>query len=109
MYRVRAGEALVDVAEHFRISWLQLWSLNKDIRRPEGHGQPGSVQEGYLIHIGQQVQVRSGDTLEKLAARFGTTLRQVLNLNQDLAKSKALTAGQHVCLVPSSCMERHGF
>ena len=35
------------------------------------------VQEGYIIHIGQQVTVRSGDTLEKLAARFGTTLRQV--------------------------------
>jgi len=35
------------------------------------------VQEGYIIHIGQQVTVRSGDTLDKLAARFGTTLRQV--------------------------------
>ena len=35
------------------------------------------AQEGYLIHIGQLVSVRSGDTLDKLAARFGTTLRQV--------------------------------
>jgi hypothetical protein len=35
------------------------------------------VQEGYIIHIGQLVQVRAGDTLDKLAARFGTTLRQV--------------------------------
>lgn len=106
LYRVRAGEALVDIAEKFGTSWLQLWALNKDIRRPEGHSMPGTVQEGYIIHIGQLVQVRSGDTLDKLAARFGTTLRQILNLNRDIASSKSLLPGQHVCLVPSSCMER---
>jgi len=44
LYRVRAGEALVDVADKFGTSWLQLWALNKDIRRPEGHGLPGTVQ-----------------------------------------------------------------
>jgi len=66
----------------------------------------GSRQEGYVIHIGQLVEVRGGDTLAKLAARFGTTLRQILNLNRDLASSRSLVAGQLVCLVPSSCMER---
>jgi hypothetical protein len=106
LYRVRDGEAMVDVADKFGMSWLQLWSLNKDIRRPEGHGGPGALQEGYIIHIGQLVQVRSGDTLPKLAARFGTTLRQVLNLNKDITASQTLVGGQHVCLVPSSCVER---
>mmetsp|Transcript_5021 Transcript_5021/g.8076 ORF Transcript_5021/g.8076 Transcript_5021/m.8076 type:complete len:594 (+) Transcript_5021:36-1817(+) len=107
MYRVRAGEMLVDIAERFGTSWLQLWALNKKvIQRPEGHGMEGGIFEGFELHIGQLVLVKEGDTLERIAARFGTTLRQIINLNADLSPAQPLMVGQLVCLVPSSCMER---
>jgi hypothetical protein len=102
----RAAQALVDIAEQFKCSWLQLWALNKDISRPEGYGVEGSINEGDIIHIGQLVLVKRGDTLEKIAARFGTTLRQIVALNADISPTEPLVTGQLVCLVPSSCTER---
>ena len=68
------------------------------------------LQEGYIIHIGQLVQVRTGDTLDKLAARFGTTLRQVspppflppsLRLPLSLSRSRCILLVASVPLLAS--------
>jgi len=107
MYKVREEEALVDIAGRFGTSWLQLWALNKkQISRPEGHGLEGTIHAGFDLHVGQLVLVKEGDSLERIAARFGTTLRQIVNLNAEMTPTRQLLTGQLVCLVPSSCTER---
>ena len=108
LYRVKEGQTLLDIAELYGINWLQLWALNKDISRPEGHGLPGGIKAGDIVHVGQLVLVRRGDSLERIAARFGTTLRQVIELNYDITATRPLVAGQLVCLVPSTCMDAPG-
>lgn len=104
-YRVGAGQTLLDIAKAYGINWLQLWALNKHISRPEGHGLDGAVQAGDILYVGQLVRVRRGDSLERLAARFGTTLRQIVALNADITPTRPLTTGQLVCLVPSTCAD----
>jgi len=106
LYRVAQGQTLLDIAGLYGVNWLQLWALNKNISRPEGHGLPGGIKAGDVVHIGQLVLVRQGDSLERMAARFGTTLRQLIALNHDITPTRPLTAGQLVCLVPSTCMDR---
>jgi hypothetical protein len=106
LYRVTEGQTLMDIASVYGVNWLQLWALNKNISRPEGHGLPGGIKAGDVLHIGQLVLVREGDSLERLAARFGTTLRQIIGLNRDITPTRPLTAGQLVCLVPSTCQEQ---
>jgi hypothetical protein len=106
LYRVTEGQTLLDIASLYGVNWLQLWALNKNISRPEGHGLPGGIKAGDVIHVGQLVLVRQGDSLERIAARFGTTLRQIIALNRDISPTRPLTAGQLVCLVPVTCMDR---
>lgn len=106
LYRVTQGQTLLDIASLYGVNWLQLWSLNKNISRPEGHGLPGGIKAGDIIHVGQLVLVRQGDSLERIAARFGTTLRQIIALNRDISPTRPITAGQLVCLVPVTCMDR---
>jgi len=106
LYRVKEGQTLLDIASLYGVNWLQLWALNKNISRPEGHGLPGGIKAGDVLHIGQLVLVKQRDSLERMAARFGTTLRQIIALNHDITPTRPLTAGQLVCLVPSTCMDK---
>lgn len=106
LYRVSAGQTLLDIAAQYGVNWLQLWALNKNISRPEGYGLEGGIKAGDVVHVGQLVLVRQGDSLERLAARFGTTLRQIIALNRDITPTRPLIAGQLVCLVPSTCMDK---
>jgi len=106
LYRVSEGQTLLDIAALYGVNWLQLWALNKNISRPEGYGLDGGIKAGDVVHVGQLVLVRQGDSLERLAARFGTTLRQIIALNRDITPTRPLIAGQLVCLVPSTCMDK---
>mmetsp|Transcript_47436 Transcript_47436/g.148396 ORF Transcript_47436/g.148396 Transcript_47436/m.148396 type:complete len:503 (-) Transcript_47436:58-1566(-) len=106
LYMVRTGDTLKSIAANFSTSWLQLWALNKGISKPEGYGLEGGITAGQLINVGQLVLINPGDTLEKLAAKFGTTMRLILDMNQDITPLQPLVVGQHVCVIPSSCAER---
>eukprot|EP00960_Hanusia_phi_P050634 760334-Hanusia_phi.AAC.5 len=106
LYMVRSGDTLKSIAANFSTSWLQLWALNKQISKPEGYGFEGGITAGQILNVGQLVLINPGDTLEKLAAKFGTTMRLILDMNKDITPLQPLVVGQYVCVIPSSCAER---
>lgn len=88
-----------------------VWSLACCAHACEVHASEGNFPLMNTLHADeampmQLVEVREGDSLEKIAARFGTTLRQTLGLNADIDSTTPLVRGQLVCLIPNSCSER---
>lgn len=48
------------------------------------------------------VQIEPNDVLSVLAERFGTSIRHIQLNNWGL--SEQLTVGQHICIIPNSCV-----
>ena len=46
------------------------------------------------ISIGKSYTVKSGDTLSKIAKRFGTTVANIMALNPQIADANKISAGQ---------------
>ncbi|EKX35823.1 hypothetical protein GUITHDRAFT_155380 [Guillardia theta CCMP2712] len=81
------------------MDWILLWSLNAKVFHPD-----------YLVYSQQNISVghvyRSelADVgLDVVAARFGMTLSQVVEMNFNLAGAAFLPKGQRMCVVPNSC------
>ena len=82
-YIVRARESLNDVAAHFHTDWVQLWSLNPELRRPdvEVGFNANSSALGATIKTGHFYKLDRGDYLSAVAYKFGTSVKMLLHLN----------------------------
>ena len=96
-YRVRAGDSLTKIARRYDISLAQLARMNRmspsrwlytgqalkvPDSAPAAQSSPSQVgSAGQNAGAVQDYTVRAGDTLNILARRHGTTLRQLMSMN----------------------------
>ena len=86
-YRVRRGDTLAKIAGRFDVSMQKLQQIN-DIDNPHRiyPGQLLLVTGSSTVADGSarpdQYRVRRGDTLEKIAGRFGISIRQLQQANR---------------------------
>ncbi len=92
VYTVRSGDTLSGIAARFGTTVASLVALN-------GITTPDRIYTGQQVRIrggtaaGRRYQVRSGDTLSAIAARFGTTVAAVASRN-GIANPNRIYAGQ---------------
>jgi LysM repeat protein len=101
IYIVRRGDTLNKLATRFTTTLERLLELNKDITNAnliyEGHRL--SVPAGSSIPdtgIGQVYTVVRGDTLRKIAARFDTTVDEILNINPQIKNVNLIYPGDKI-------------
>jgi hypothetical protein len=91
------GESLFSVAPKFGTDWMLLWSLN-------GGDTPDSAKVGSLYRFAHEYVVRAGESLEGIAARFGTTVDALVKLNYNLIthiqNPQNLQPGDKICVLP---------
>lgn len=96
-YTVHAGDTLSAIAERYGVSTSYLAQLN-------GISDPNLVFAGQVIKVGggaggtssggtSTYTIRPGDTLDSIAARFGTTVSRLVSLN-NIANPNLIFAGQ---------------
>lgn len=88
-YTVRPGDTLSEIAARNNTTWQELARLNGinnpnlihpgDVLRLPGNNQPGNPPNDNAPR--QTYTVRAGDTLSEIAARHGTTVRELARLN----------------------------
>ncbi len=85
-YTVQSGDTLSEIAARYRTTVNRLVSLN-------GISNPNLIYPGEVLRIrGRMIgsssssltiyKVQSGDTLSEIAARYGTTVNELVNLNE---------------------------
>lgn len=103
IYIVSKGDTLTSLAKRFNTSANELYELNKaDI------ANRNLIYEGQRLIIptasttdpspGQSYTIRRGDTLRKIAARFGTTVDVLLKLNPSITDPNKIITGQKLVL-----------
>lgn len=94
IYNVREGDSLISVAESFGVSPIKLAANN------------GLMQKSRLI-VGEELliitptrvaNVKRGETLADIAARFCTTEKRLLALNPELEGRRGVYEGQPLCV-----------
>lgn len=100
-YIVKRGDTLNKLAASFSTTLERLLELNKDITNPnlvyEGHRL--AVPAGSSIPdtgVGQVYTVVSGDTLRKIAARFDTTVDEILKINPQIKNANLIYPGDKI-------------
>ena len=110
IYRVKAGDSLYEIAGRFGVSVNALKAVNglegstlrvgqKLVIPATAKKQPSRADEQPAGSEGAQdtvYRVRSGDTLSSIAARVGTSVRTLKNLNG--LRSNRLKVGQRIKL-----------
>ena len=101
-YTVQPGQSVVDVMLASNVSLRALREYNEDIRLTAL--RPGDVlcvppggDRGLCENGGPVYRLQEGDTLEEIASLNGTTVEQLLRLNENLLPSD-FVAGQVICL-----------
>jgi len=93
-----SGENLFTVAAKYHTDWMALWSLN-------GDASPDALGTGTSYRFAHEYIVQQGDTLESIAARFGTTVEALVELNYNIIthinNPFRLHHGDRICLVPN--------
>jgi LysM repeat protein len=100
-YIVKRGDTLNKLATRFNISLERLLELNKDITNAnlvyEGHRlavpAAGTVPD---TGSGQIYTVVRGDTLRKIAARFDTTVDEILKVNPQIKNANLIYPGDKI-------------
>jgi membrane-bound lytic murein transglycosylase D len=108
-HTVRAGETLSSIAEHYGTSVQAIMGVNR--LKKSGYIEKGwrlklpagkkSHAAGQVVRVKQaksQYVVKRGDTLWKIANRFGTSAKELQMINQ--LRGTALSVGQ-VLMIPS--------
>mmetsp|Transcript_23938 Transcript_23938/g.57373 ORF Transcript_23938/g.57373 Transcript_23938/m.57373 type:complete len:177 (+) Transcript_23938:1-531(+) len=91
------GQSLMEVAHYWWGSdWIQIWGANAHIRNPL------KVQPNELLTLGPTYTVKRGDTMSRLADRFGVT-RDRLELLNPHARGGGMAAGMQLCVMPEVC------
>jgi peptidoglycan DL-endopeptidase LytF len=100
-YIVKRGDTLNIIATRFNTTVARLLELNKDITNAnlvyEGHRltvpASGTVPD---TGTGQVYTVVRGDTLRKIAARFDTTLDEILKINPQIKNANLIHVGDKI-------------
>ena len=100
-YIVKRGDTLNKLAVRFNTTLERLLELNKDITNAnmvyEGHRL--AVPAGSSIPdtgVGQVYTVVRGDTLRKIAARFDTTVDEILKINPQIKNANLIYPGDKI-------------
>lgn len=95
IYTVKAGDTLSGIAARFGTTYQVLAQLN-------GISDPDRIYPGQTLRIpsgaqasAQYYTIRPGDTLSGIAARFGTTVRRLQELNQ-ISDPNKIYAGNRI-------------
>ncbi|HEY5729144.1 MAG TPA: LysM peptidoglycan-binding domain-containing protein [Anaerolineales bacterium] len=108
IYVIARGDTLKGLATRFSTTVDALLAANTEITNPN------VVYEGQWLKVyaapatpppstpppaaGQVYYVKSGDTLRKIAAKFGTTVDAILKVNTNIANPNLIYAGQAINL-----------
>jgi LysM repeat protein len=106
-YVVQRGDTLKKIAARYGITWQVLWQLNPQIINPnviyvgqvlivpggDTGGQPPVPPTGGTTYV-----VQYGDTLKKIAARYGTTWQILWQLNPQITNPNFIYPGQVITL-----------
>ena len=95
VYTVKAGDTLSGIAARFGTTYQVLAQIN-------GISDPDRIYPGQTLRIpsgaqasAQYYTIRSGDTLSGIAARFGTTVKRLQELNQ-ISDPNKIYAGNRI-------------
>ena len=69
------GESVFSIAQHYGLSWQDLFALNSALLDPD------RVVPGDSVNIGRHYTVQDGDTLHNIASMFGTSWERVIDSN----------------------------
>eukprot|EP00286_Rhodomonas_abbreviata_P001098 CAMPEP_0181289584 /NCGR_PEP_ID=MMETSP1101-20121128/957_1 /TAXON_ID=46948 /ORGANISM="Rhodomonas abbreviata, Strain Caron Lab Isolate" /LENGTH=709 /DNA_ID=CAMNT_0023393809 /DNA_START=733 /DNA_END=2862 /DNA_ORIENTATION=- len=99
-YAVNREQSIAEVAAIFGTDWIQIFNMN-DMLSPDY-----VLFKNQVLRIGKMYQVTAGDTLLRLAARFGTAHESIAFLNYEVGEEETsnITVGQQLCLVANSCL-----
>ena len=95
-YIVQSGDTLSGIAGKFGTSWQTLAAIN-------GLGNPNVIMPGQVLKVSGQASpqntyyVQAGDTLSGIAAKFGTTVSSLVNLNH-IANPNVIYVGQKIII-----------
>ena len=105
IYVVQRGDTLNKLAARFNTTLAQLLKLNPDITNVN------VIYEGQRLAFptviipdtgaGGVYYVRQGDTLQKIAARYDTTVEAILKINPQIANPSLIFPGQRI-VIPQS-------
>ena len=100
IYVVQRGDTLNKLAVRFSTTVARLLELNPGITNPN------VIEEGQRLLVptrtipdtgsGQVYVVQRGDTLRKIAARFDTTVAELLRLNPQIKNANLIFVGQRI-------------
>lgn len=105
IYIVKRGDTLRSIATRFDTTVNRLLQLNTAIQNPDVifEGQRLSVPGATIpdTGAGDVYTVQRGDTLSKIARRFGTTVQAILKLNPSIKNPSLIFPGQKL-VMPST-------
>ena len=101
IYIVKRGDTLNKLATRFETTLERLLALNKEITNANiiYEGQRLVVPSGSTIPdtgVGQVYTVVRGDTLRKIAARFDTTVAEILKINPQIKNANLIYPGDKI-------------
>jgi len=93
----QAGQSLEHVAAYwYGADWVQLWGSNPEMTVPD------ALPDNALLRLGPTYLVKRGDTLQRLADRYGMSLVQLMALNPESDETN-LKPGDALCIMPRTC------
>jgi peptidoglycan endopeptidase LytE len=99
-YIVARGETLKSIATRYNTTVDALLKLNPSITNANliYEGQRLTVPAAGAVTPGQGYTVQSGDTLRKIADKFGTTVDAILKVNPQITNANVIYVGQVITL-----------
>ena len=98
-YAVSLEQSIAEVASIFGTDWIQVFNLN-DLSTPDH-----ILFRNQVLNVGHKYVVGIGDTVLRIARRFGTTEASIKFLNYELGELQTtnISLGQELCIIPNSC------
>mmetsp|Transcript_59543 Transcript_59543/g.140278 ORF Transcript_59543/g.140278 Transcript_59543/m.140278 type:complete len:835 (+) Transcript_59543:252-2756(+) len=99
-YAVNREQSIAEVASIFGTDWIQVWNMN-ELMSPDY-----ILFRNQVLRVGRLYTVTSGDTILRLADRFGTSHQSIAFLNYEVGEEESsnITVGQQLCLIANSCL-----